>query len=82
MKKTLLSLAPLPVEVLKSLLQLSPGVPDTEVVAGHDMSAEELAKAFATADVVLGDFTFKQGEDKLLLSRTSLGYPVKALAGS
>jgi glyoxylate reductase len=69
MKKTLLSLAPLPVEVLKSLLQLSPGVPDTDVVAGHDMSAEELAKAFATADVVLGDFTFKQGIGRELLAK-------------
>jgi hypothetical protein len=48
MKKTLLSMAPVPAEVLKSLLvQLSPGVADTDVIDGHDMSAEELAKAFA-----------------------------------
>jgi len=55
MKKILLSLAPVPVEALKSLLHHSPGVPDTDVVDGHDMSAEELAKAFVKADVVLGD---------------------------
>jgi hypothetical protein len=55
MKKTLLSMAPLPVEVLKSfLVQVSPGVAaDTDLIAGHDMSAEELAKVFAKADVVL-----------------------------
>ena len=40
MKKILLSLAPVPVEALKSLLHHSPGVPDTDVVDGHDMSAE------------------------------------------
>ena len=69
MKKTLLSLAPLPVEVLKSVLQLSPAVPETDVVAGYNMSAEELAKAFATADVVLGDFTFKRGIGRELLAK-------------
>lgn len=69
MKKTLLSLAPLPVEVLKSVLQLSPAVPETDVVAAYHMSAEELAKAFATADVVLGDFTFKRGIGRELLSK-------------
>ena len=54
-------MAPVPAEVLKSLLvQLSPGVADTDVIDGHDMSAEELAKAFAKADVVLGDYTFKR----------------------
>ncbi len=68
-KRTLLSLAPLPVPVLKSLLNLSPGVADTDIIAGHDMSAEELAKAFATADVVLGDFTFKQGIGRELLAK-------------
>ena len=68
-KRTLLSLAPLPVQVLKSLLNLSPGVADTDIIAGHDMSAEELAKAFAKADVVLGDFTFKQGIGRELLAK-------------
>ena len=68
-KRTLLSLAPLPVPVLKSLLHLSPGVADTDIIAGHDMSAEELAKAFAKADVVLGDFTFEQGIGKELLAK-------------
>jgi len=70
MKKTLLSMAPVPAEVLKSLLvQLSPGVADTDVIDGHDMSAEELAKAFAKADVVLGDYTFKRGIGRELLAK-------------
>jgi phosphoglycerate dehydrogenase-like enzyme len=70
MEKTLLSMAPIPVEVLKALLvQLSPGVGDTNVIAGHDMSAEELAKAFAKADIVLGDYTFKRGIGRELLAK-------------
>jgi hypothetical protein len=54
MKKILLSLAPVSVETLKSLIQRSPGVPEFDVIDGHDMSEEELVKAFAKADVVLG----------------------------
>jgi len=69
MKKTLLSMAPLPVEVVKSLIQLSPGAADTDVIAGHGMSAEELAEAFAKADVVLGDYTFKRGIGRELLAK-------------
>jgi phosphoglycerate dehydrogenase-like enzyme len=69
MTKTVLSMAPIPVEVLKALLvQLSPDVGDSNVIAGHDMSAEELAKAFAKADVVLGDYTFKRGIGRELLA--------------
>jgi len=83
MIKTLLSMAPLPVEVLKSLLKLSPGVVDTDVIAGYGMSDEELAAAFAKADVVLGDYTFKHriGRDLLakagplkLIQQPSVGY--------
>ena len=33
------------------------------------MSDEELAKAFAKADVVLGDFTFKRGIGRDLLAK-------------
>ena len=69
MKKTLLSMAPVPVEVLKSVVQLSPGGADVDVIAGHDMSAEDLAEAFAKADVVLGDYTFKRGVGKALVAR-------------
>lgn len=77
MTKTVLSMAPIPVEVLKALLvQLSPGVGDSNVIAGHDMSAEELAKAFAKADVVLGDYTFKRGIGKELLA---LAGPLKLI---
>jgi phosphoglycerate dehydrogenase-like enzyme len=68
-KKTLLSMAPLPVPVLKSLLNLSPGVADTDIIAGHDMSDEELAKAITKADAVLGDFTFKRGIGRDLLAK-------------
>jgi len=69
MPKTLLSLAPLPVPVLKSLLNLSPGAADTDIIAGHAMSDEQLAEAFAKADVVLGDFTFKRGIGRDLLAK-------------
>jgi len=64
-------MAPLPVEVLKSfLVQVSPGVAaDTDLIAGHDMSAEELAKVFAKADVVLGDYTFERGIGRELLAK-------------
>jgi hypothetical protein len=64
MKKTLLSLAPVPVQQLKILVQRAPGVPEFDVIDGHDMSEEELAKPFARADVVLGTWTFKRiGKD-------------------
>jgi phosphoglycerate dehydrogenase-like enzyme len=69
MKKTLLSLAPVPIETLKSALQHLPGVPDTEIIGGHDMSDEKLAKAFAKADVVLGDYSFKRHIDKELVAK-------------
>jgi len=83
MEKTLLCLAPLPVPALKSLLNLAPGIADTDIIAGHDMSDEELGKAFGKADVVLGDFTFKRkiGRDLLakagalkLIQQPSVGY--------
>ena len=54
MKKILLSVAPISIETLKSLIQRSLGVPEFDVIDGHDMSEEELVKAFAKADVVLG----------------------------
>jgi hypothetical protein len=64
MKKILLSLAPISVETLKSLIQRSPGVPELDVIDGHDMSEEELVKAFAKADVVVGTLTFTRiGKD-------------------
>ena len=69
MNKTLLSLAPLPVAVLKSVISLSPGVADTDIIAGHNMSDEELAKAFAKADVVLGDFTLSAGSGEICWRR-------------
>jgi phosphoglycerate dehydrogenase-like enzyme len=55
-----LSLAPLSAEIVKLLIQQSPGVPDFEVIAGHDMPAEEIRKNIAEVDIVLGDYTFKQ----------------------
>jgi glyoxylate reductase len=51
------------------LLQLSPGAADADVIAGHGMSEEELAKTFAKADVVLGDFTFKRGIGRELVAK-------------
>ena len=69
MKKILLSLAPVPIETLKALVQRSPGVPDIDVIAGHDMSEEELGKAFAKADAVLGDYTFTHRIGKELVAK-------------
>jgi phosphoglycerate dehydrogenase-like enzyme len=69
MKKTLLSLAPVPVQQLKSLVQHLPGVPDIDVIDGNSMSPAELAKAFAKADVVLGDYTFKHRIGKELVAK-------------
>ncbi len=60
MTKKVLSLSPLPAEIVKLFIQQVPGVPDFEVIPGNEMSAEELKKAFSEADVVLGDYTFKQ----------------------
>jgi len=82
MKKILLSLAPVSVETLKSLIQRSPGVPEFDVIDGHDLGGEELATAFARADVVLGTWTFKRiGKDLVakagslkLIQQPSIGY--------
>ncbi len=60
MSKSVLSLAPLPVEVVKFLIRQMPDVPDFEVISGNEMLEEELRKSFSAADVVLGDYTFKQ----------------------
>jgi phosphoglycerate dehydrogenase-like enzyme len=82
MKKILLSLAPASVATLKSLIQRSPGVPEFDVIDGHDLGGEELASAFAKADVVLGTWTFKRiGKDLVakagslkLIQQPSIGY--------
>jgi phosphoglycerate dehydrogenase-like enzyme len=82
MKKILLSLAPVSVETLKSFIQRSPGVPEFDVIDGHDLGGEELASAFAKADVVLGTWTFKRiGKDLVakagslnLIQQPSIGY--------
>jgi len=82
MKKILLSLAPVSVETLKTLIQSSPGVPEFDVIDGRDLSGEELATAFAKADVVLGTWTFKRiGKDLVakagslkLIQQPSIGY--------
>jgi len=82
MKKILLSLAPVSVETLKSFIQRSPGVPEFDVIDGHDLGGEQLATAFAKADVVLGTWTFKRiGKDLVaragslkLIQQPSIGY--------
>ena len=60
MPMKVLSLAPLSAEIVKLLIQQTPGVPDFEVIAGHEMSNEEIKKAISGVDMVLGDYTFKQ----------------------
>jgi len=79
----LLCLSPLPVATLRFLLNLSPGIGDTQIITVDDMNDDDVAKAFASADVVLGDFTFKHriGPDLVakagpikLIQQPSVGY--------
>ena len=72
MKQVVLSLAPLPAELVKALILQTVGVPDFDVVFGHEMSREELTEAMARADVVLGDYTFKQGIVEAVLGQSRL----------
>jgi phosphoglycerate dehydrogenase-like enzyme len=83
MTKTVLSLAPLPAEIVKFLIRQVPDVPDFEVIPGNEMSEEEVKKAFSAADVVLGDYTFKQkitadivsaARNLKLIQQPSVGY--------
>ncbi len=60
MPKIVLSLSPLSAEIMKFLISQTPDVPDFEVIPGHEMSEERVKKTFSAADVVLGDYTFKQ----------------------
>ena len=60
MAKIVLSLAPLSAQIVKLFIQQVPDVPDFEIIAGHEMSTEEIKKSFSQADVVLGDYSFKQ----------------------
>ena len=60
MAKTVLSLAPLPAEIVKLLIRQVPDVPDFEVIPGNEMSEEEVKKIISDADIVLGDYTFKK----------------------
>ena len=60
MSKTVLSLAPLSAEIVKLLIQQTPGVPDFNVIAGHEMSNEEIKKTISGVDIVLGDYTFNK----------------------
>jgi phosphoglycerate dehydrogenase-like enzyme len=60
MAKILFSLSPLPAEIVKLLIRQTADVPAFEVIDGHEMSAEEIKKIIADADVVMGDYTFKQ----------------------
>ncbi len=60
MVRTVLSLAPLSAEIVKLLIQQVSDVPDFEVIPGNGMPEEEIKKNISKADVVLGDYTFKQ----------------------
>jgi phosphoglycerate dehydrogenase-like enzyme len=83
MPKTVLSLAPLSDEIVKLLIRQVPDVPDFEVIPGNEMLEEEVKKAFSEADVVLGDYTFKQkitagivsaARNLKLIQQPSVGY--------
>ena len=60
MTKIVFSLSPVSAEIVTLLIKQNPDVPDFEVISGHDMSEEEVKKNFSKADIVLGDYTFKQ----------------------
>ena len=83
MTKTVLSLAPLSAEIVKLLIRQVPDVPDFEVIPGNEMSEKEVKKSFSEADVVLGDYTFKQkinadivsaARNLKLIQQPSVGY--------
>lgn len=59
MKPVVLSLAPLPADLVKALIMQTPDLPDFEVVSGGGMSREELSEAFSRAHAVMGDYTFQ-----------------------
>jgi len=77
------SLAPLSAEIVKFLIQQTPGLPEFEVIAGHEMTGEEIKDNFAKADAVLGDYTFKHkittdtisaAQNLKLIQQPSVGY--------
>lgn len=83
MAKKVLSLAPLPAEILQHFIRQVPDVPDFDVIQGSEMSEEEVRKTFSEADVVLGDYTFKQkitanilsaAQNLKLIQQPSVGY--------
>ena len=83
MSKIVFSLAPLSAEIVELLIRQTSGLPDFEVIAGHEMSEEEISKNLANADIVLGDYTFKHkitahritGAKKLVfIQQPSVGY--------
>jgi len=83
MAPTVLSLAPLPAELVKLLIQQTEGVPEFEVVSGHGVDDGELLRIVSQADIVLGDYTFTKkigsdfvnAADKLtLIQQPSVGY--------
>jgi len=59
MAKIVFSLAPLSAEIVDLLIRQTPGLPEFKVIAGHDMPPDEIRKCFASADIVLGDYTFR-----------------------
>ena len=83
MAKVVFSLAPLPAEIVDLLIRQSSDVPDFKVINGHGMSEEEVKKNFSTADVVLGDYTFRHRiaadtvsttQNLQLIQQPSVGY--------
>ena len=60
MAMKVLSLAPLPAELVKAFILQTAGVPDFDVMYGHEMSDNEMKIAMSKADVVFGDYTFKK----------------------
>jgi phosphoglycerate dehydrogenase-like enzyme len=78
-----LSMAPLPGELVAAFIRQTPGVPEFEVIAGHEMADADLRDAAGKADVILGDFTFRRlitaeivaaAQKVTLIQQPSVGY--------
>ncbi len=60
MRRMVLSLAPLPADFVRLLIEQTPGVPEFEVVNARNMSEDQIRRAMAEADAVLADYTYEK----------------------
>ncbi len=68
MAKKILSLAPLPAELVKAFIEMTPDLPEFEVIYGHEMERHTLLEEVAEADIIFGDYTFSKPIDAALIA--------------